>query len=112
MTVPKGLLLIDDDPDDQLFFGMPIQVVHPDLLCELASNCQEAFKQLELPPPPDYIFMDLNMPVMNGFDCLALFKKSKRIQGYSGYYFHHVKESKRYIQNPAAGREMVYDKTG
>jgi CheY-like chemotaxis protein len=75
MKLLKRILLIDDDPDDQLFFRDAVQTIGPDLLCELASSCQEAFKQLESPPPPDFIFMDLNMPVMNGFDCLVHLKK-------------------------------------
>jgi len=77
MKVFNRIMLIDDDPDDQLFFRDAIQVVHPGLHCELASNCHEAFKQLELPPPPDFIFMDLNMPIMNGFECLAYLKNQK-----------------------------------
>lgn len=68
------IMLIDDDPDDQLFFRDAVQTIRPGLDCELASTCQEAFRQLEKPPPPDFIFMDLNMPVMNGFDCLAYLK--------------------------------------
>lgn len=67
-------MLIDDDPDDQLFFRDAVQIVSPGLRCLLASTCQEAIKQLEEPPLPDLIFMDLNMPVMNGFDCLIYLK--------------------------------------
>jgi CheY-like chemotaxis protein len=67
-------MLIDDDPDDQLFFRDAVQTIGWDLHCELVPTCQEAFRILELPPPPDFIFMDLNMPVMNGFDCLANLK--------------------------------------
>jgi CheY-like chemotaxis protein len=74
MKVPKKIMLIDDDPDDQLFFRDAVQSVNPDLHCLLASTCHEAIKQLEEPPPPDLIFMDLNMPVMNGFDCLLYLK--------------------------------------
>jgi CheY-like chemotaxis protein len=74
MTALRRIMLIDDDPDDQIFFRDAVQSIHPGLGCELASTCQEAFKQLETPPPPDFIFMDLNMPVMNGFDCLAYLK--------------------------------------
>jgi len=77
MTGPNRIMLIDDDPDDQLFFRDAIQAIRPGLNCELASTCQEAFRQLEKPPPPDFIFMDLNMPVMNGFDCLAYLKNQK-----------------------------------
>ncbi len=78
MTESKRIILIDDDPDDQLFFRDAIQVIHPELLCEMASSCQEAFRQLEEPPLPEFIFMDLNMPVMNGFDCLAYLKNQEQ----------------------------------
>jgi|SRR5450631_1208923 len=74
MTDARSIMLIDDDPDDQLFFRDAIQLMHPELVCLLVSSCQEAFRQLEKPPLPAFIFMDLNMPVMNGFDCLLYFK--------------------------------------
>jgi CheY-like chemotaxis protein len=80
MNLTKRIMLIDDDPDDQLFFRDAIYSVRPDLQCELASSCAEAFKQLEDPPPPDLIFMDLNMPVMNGFDCLAYLKNKRELK--------------------------------
>jgi CheY-like chemotaxis protein len=73
MNLTKRIMLIDDDPDDQLFFRDAVHMVRPDLQCELASSCSEALKQLE-ETHPDLIFMDLNMPVMNGFDCLAYLK--------------------------------------
>jgi CheY-like chemotaxis protein len=76
----QRIILIDDDPDDQLFFRDAVKTIQPDLACELTSNCQEAFDQLELPPQPDYIFMDLNMPVMNGFECLAYLKNKSRFK--------------------------------
>jgi CheY-like chemotaxis protein len=78
MKVPNRILLIDDDPDDQLFFRDAVQVISPGLRCELTSGFMEAIKQLELPPLPDFIFMDLNMPVMNGFDCLDYLKTQIR----------------------------------
>jgi len=79
MNLTKRIMLIDDDPDDQLFFRDAVHTVRPDLQCELASSCVEAFKQLE-EAPPDLIFMDLNMPVMNGFDCLAYLKKKSELR--------------------------------
>jgi len=72
-------MLIDDDPDDQLFFRDAVRSVRPDVQCELASSCVEAFKQLEI-VTPDLIFVDLNMPVMNGFDCLAYLKKKSELR--------------------------------
>jgi CheY-like chemotaxis protein len=77
MKHSKRVMLIDDDPDDQLFFRDAIQIVQPELHCELTSNCQEALRKLESPPPPEYIFLDLNMPVMNGFECLVYLKNQE-----------------------------------
>ena len=77
MTGLKRIILIDDDPDDQLFFRDAMQAICPGLHCDLVSTCQEGLRQLELPPLPDYLFMDLNMPIMNGFDCLAHLKNRK-----------------------------------
>jgi CheY-like chemotaxis protein len=79
MKLTKRIMLIDDDPDDQLFFRDAVHALRPDLQCELASSCSEAFKQLE-ESTPDLIFMDLNMPVMNGFDCLAYLKKKSDLR--------------------------------
>ncbi len=80
MTISKRIMLIDDDPDDQLFFRDALQLIRPDFQCEAVSSCREAFRQLEQPPLPDFIFMDLNMPVMNGFDCLAFLKNQEQFK--------------------------------
>ena len=74
MNLTKRIMLIDDDPDDQLLFRDAVNTVRPDLQCELVSSCSEAFKQLEA-ATPDLIFMDLNMPVMNGFDAAIEIRK-------------------------------------
>lgn len=80
MTISKRILLIDDDPDDQLFFRDAIKLIRPDFQSEVVSSCKEAFRLLEQPPPPDFIFMDLNMPVMNGFDCLVWLKNKEEFK--------------------------------
>lgn len=70
------ILLVDDDLDDQLFFVDAINELEPQLACEIANNGSEALDHLQkVPPPPSLIFLDLNMPLMNGFECLAQLKK-------------------------------------
>ncbi|MEO8150280.1 MAG: response regulator [Bacteroidia bacterium] len=72
----KKILLVDDDTDDQLFFVDAIKELEPALECGIANNGLEALDHLEkVPPPPSLIFLDLNMPLMNGYECLAQLKK-------------------------------------
>lgn len=68
--------LIDDDLDDQDIFILALEEVDKSIRCEVASDGADALKRLngkEL--RPDYIFLDLNMPRMNGKQCLSQIKK-------------------------------------
>jgi len=79
MGIYKKILLVDDDLDDQLFFMDAIKELEPTLECGIANNGVEALDHLKkVPPPPLIIFLDLNMPLMNGFECLAQLKKINR----------------------------------
>jgi CheY-like chemotaxis protein len=77
MKKAKRILLVDDDADDQLYFKDAINELNNSLQCEIANNGHEALQQMKTPPPPDLIFLDLNMPVMNGYECLARLKKEE-----------------------------------
>lgn len=76
------ILLADDDTDDCLFFkealdDMPIftrlTAVHDgEQLMQLLNN---AANQL-----PDILFLDLNMPRKNGFECLAEIKQQENLK--------------------------------
>ncbi|MCW3091425.1 MAG: response regulator [Ferruginibacter sp.] len=70
MNTAKRILLVDDDPDDQYLFSDAVNQIHPKIYCEIANNGAEALTILDKTPPFDLIFMDLNMPKMNGFECL------------------------------------------
>jgi CheY-like chemotaxis protein len=80
MKTSNRILLIDDDVDDQLYFRDAVNEINPSITCEIANNGKEALQQIEIPPLPDIIFLDLNMPVMNGFECLSSLKKKGRYQ--------------------------------
>lgn len=59
--------LIDDDADDREIFLGVVEAVAPAIRCVTASNGQEAINRLKSKEiKPDLIFLDLNMPLMNG----------------------------------------------
>jgi len=74
--------IVDDDPDDQELFVEALQGLDEFCKCVTAVNGQDALEKLlnEMPSLPDFIFLDLNMPRMNGKQFLAEIKKIKTIQ--------------------------------
>lgn len=82
MSRTKKFLLVDDDTDDSFLFGEVLAEVDPTIQFETASNGQEALEHLvtEGKPLPDVIFMDLNMPRMDGKQCLFEIKQNERLQ--------------------------------
>jgi len=74
------VLLVDDDSDDSELFGEALQEIAPAVNCFFAVNGQEAFTMLQKIGQPDIIFLDINMPVMNGWECLAKLKTTSGFQ--------------------------------
>lgn len=63
--------LIDDDIDDHEIFLKALEAVAPAIHCFTAFNGQEAIDKLRTNEvKPDMIFLDLNMPLMNGMQFL------------------------------------------
>lgn len=77
----KHILIVDDDSDDRELFMEALREVDESVLCTYATNGQNALKTLKDPAfKPDFIFLDLNMPIMDGKQCLKQLKKLPRIR--------------------------------
>lgn len=89
--MPNGLtcFLIDNDKDDQEIFSLALAEVDPSIHLDTASNGLEAIRRLKEVPPftPDCIFIDMNMPLMNGRECLAEIKKIERLANIPVYIY-------------------------
>ena len=73
----KRFLLIDDDTDDRELFSEALASVNPAIICDLAADAEEAFTKLdEKENTPDMIFLDINMPVMTGWQFLSNLKNT------------------------------------
>jgi CheY-like chemotaxis protein len=70
------ILLIDDDADDCLLFCEAINLIDDTIECVIASNGEEALLALDA-IVPDIIFMDINMPVLDGKECLKQIKSTE-----------------------------------
>ncbi len=76
------IFIIDDDQDDKTLFIESAKEVSERIHCITASDGQEAIRFLKDAhnPLPDFIFLDLRMPRINGKQCLAEIRKEKRLQ--------------------------------
>lgn len=71
MTQIHSILLADDDPDDRFLFEEALSVADASVQLHIAVDGVDALEKLRAATfRPDVIFMDVNMPRMNGIDCL------------------------------------------
>ncbi|RFS17996.1 response regulator [Emticicia sp. C21] len=75
---PIKVLLAEDDEDDQFFFSDALAELPFPTELTIASNGKDAVEKLtQAESKPDIIFLDLNMPKMNGKDCLKFIRMDK-----------------------------------
>lgn len=81
MQARKICLMVDDDIDDQDIFSIALKDLDMSVDCEFAFDGEEAMRKLEGDPLffPDLIFLDINMPKMNGKECLAAIRRIERL---------------------------------
>ncbi len=65
------ILIADDDDDDKELFQEALYEISPHIKLTAVSNGMELMEKLSQPSLPDLLFLDLNMPGKNGFECLT-----------------------------------------
>lgn len=75
---PKNILLADDDSDDCLLFEEALREICTESGLNVANDGIDLMDFLKKGFMPDVIFLDLNMPRKNGFECLSEIRADKR----------------------------------
>lgn len=82
MQQVRTCFLIDDDVDDQEIFAMALEKIDQNIGFISAKDGVEGLKKLTENNSfiPDYIFLDINMPRMNGMECLPEIRKLQHLR--------------------------------
>lgn len=72
----RHIFFIDDNTDDQFLFSEALVRLSARINCTFAQDAESALQLLTEPDTklPELIFLDLNMPRMNGKECLRQLK--------------------------------------
>ena len=72
----NSVMIVDDSESDQFLSKIIIEKFNPDIRILQAYDGQEALEILaNLPKQPDVIFLDINMPRINGHEFLDKYEK-------------------------------------
>jgi len=77
-----NVLYADDDGDDREIFCEAINEINPAIKVVLGKDGEETLKILSVQKElPQLIFLDINMPKMDGVECLVKLKSDDRLKG-------------------------------
>lgn len=78
----KKYLLIDDDIDDKELFEEVVEELSPGTELVYFDNGEKALDHLQATPNlPDRIFLDINLPMISGWEVLKKIRASERLAG-------------------------------
>ncbi|HEY3403943.1 MAG TPA: response regulator [Ohtaekwangia sp.] len=78
-TSATHILLADDDTDDCLFFKDALEELALSVTLTTVRDGVELMRHLSTQVLPDVIFLDLNMPRKNGYECLTEIKLNAKL---------------------------------
>lgn len=117
----RKILLVDDDADDRQFFMEAVHEIDPSVECVTAKDGKQALRLLhdDQVPLPDFIFLDLRMPKVDGRQCLLQIKANERLKSIPVFVYttsSEVRESEelqnlgavRFLTKPANTEEIYY----
>jgi len=82
MTEYTRIFLADDDEDDCVLFQEALEELDRNTELIVSKDGEQLMKNFDekVPPPPHVLFLDLNMPRKNGFECLKEMKRNEKLK--------------------------------
>lgn len=76
------ILLIDDDRDDAELFHEVLKEIDSSISFDHIEDSKKGLEKLKAGTSnlPDMIFLDINMPIVSGWQCLDQFKKTEHLK--------------------------------
>lgn len=73
------VLIADDDSEDVELFQGALAEVNPEARLIVAANGMQALETVKT-ERPEVIFLDINMPLMSGWECLQAIKEDETLR--------------------------------
>ena len=80
MPMPANILLADDDDDDRMLFTDVLKEYAKESVLTFAHNGEHLMMLLRSEDLPDVLFLDLNMPLKNGIECLEEIRGDEKLR--------------------------------
>ena len=76
------ILLAEDDEDDRFFFKEALQEIKVKTIINFVNDGSQLMNYLNQPDilMPNMVFLDLNMPVKSGMECLIEIRRNNRLK--------------------------------
>jgi CheY-like chemotaxis protein len=76
----KSIWFADDDPDDAAFFEDALKQLQWNASFTVITSGAVLLESLKLLPPPDLLFLDLYMPIVDGKKCLRIIRNTLKLK--------------------------------
>jgi CheY-like chemotaxis protein len=82
MNGERYIMLADDDGDDRMLFEDAVREINGKIKINISADGVQLMDSLieKVSLKPDIIFLDINMPKKNGFDCLMQIRASQNLK--------------------------------
>jgi DNA-binding response OmpR family regulator len=109
---PGLIFLADDDADDRVLFKDALEQVNENVSLVMHDGGVELMKHLldETNPLPDLIFLDLNMPRKNGFECLEEIRANTRLKNLCVIIYSTSSQFKDILETLNKGANLYFTK--